>query len=333
MPDKKKVLVTGANGLLGANIVWQLGNHQFYSARAMVRKGANMLSLQGANYELFEGNITNRDDVLRATDGCDFVIHCAARTSQHPSGLEHYREANIESTKLIIEACLEKGIKRMVFVSTTNCFTPGSLQSPGTETGGFMPWLKKSGYAYSKYLAQEIVLDAVKKENLSAVVVAPGFLIGPRDAKPSSGKLLLYGMNNRFIFCPPGGKSFVDAEFAAEAAINALTAGSPGEIWLLTGENLTYRNFFRSLANLSGKKKYIIPLPRILLRTAAYFCDVLESIFRISLPFNSTNQKLLCLNNYFSNQKAMDELNIKPTRTNDAILKAMEWFKQKGMVK
>jgi dihydroflavonol-4-reductase len=330
MPEKQKVLVTGANGLLGANIVWQLGNHELYSARAMVRKGANMLSLQGAKYELFEGNISAKEDIVKALDGCDFVIHCAARTSQHPSDLKHYQEANIDSTKLIIEACLKKGIKRMVFVSTTNCFTNGTIQSPGTEEGEFMPWLKKSGYAYSKYLAQEMVLDAVKKENLPAVVVAPGFLVGPRDAKPSSGKLILYGMNNRFIFCPPGGKSFVDAEFAAEAAINALTAESPGDTWLLTGENLSYLEFFRQMSRLTSNKKIIIPIPRFILRTAAYFCDVLESIFRISLPFNSTNQKLLCLDNYFSNQKALMELGMKPTDLQPAIKKALDWFELNG---
>jgi dihydroflavonol-4-reductase len=332
MPDKQKVLVTGANGLLGANIVWQLGNHEFYSARAMVRKGANMLSLQGANYEMFEGNITIREDIEKALDGCDFVIHCAARTSQHPSGLKHYQKANIDSTKLIVEVCIEKRIKRLVFVSTTNCFTNGSLQSPGNEKGTFMPWLKKSGYAYSKYLAQELVLNAVKKQNFPAVVVAPGFLIGPRDAKPSSGKLILYGMRNRFIFCPPGGKSFVDAEYAAESTINGLTAGSSGDIWLLTGENLRYREFFRLLAKLSDKKKHVLLIPRFLLRAAAIICDGLESIFRITLPFNSTNQKLLCLDNYFSNHKAMKELHMKPTKTFYALLKAMEWFNQKGII-
>ncbi len=332
MQEEEKVLVTGANGLLGANIIYAIGKDSRYRARAMVRKSALLRSLEGLDYELFQGEITRKKDVEQALEGIDYVIHCAGRTAQFPSELKYYEAANIESSRLLLQAAKAKGIKRFVFVSTTNSFTNGPLENPGTENSGFMPWLKKSGYAYSKYLAQQEVLGYVKKYDFPAVVVAPGFLIGPRDAKPSSGQLLLYGLKNRIVFCPPGGKSFVDAELAAQAAVNALTAGSKGDVWLLTGENLTYRQFFNTLIKITGKRKLIVPLPEFLLKSAAFFFDIGEKITGRSMPFNSTQQRLLCLDNYFDNTKARKQLGLEPTHTKTSIIKAIKWFQEFGYI-
>ena len=332
MHKKSKVLVTGANGLLGANVVSAVGQDGRYRARAMVRKGAWLRSLDGLDCELFEGEITQKQDVEKALEGVDYVIHCAGRTTQHPSQLKYYEAANIESTRLLLAASGQKGIKRFVFVSTTNCFTSGTLENPGTEDSGFMPWLKKSGYAYSKYLAQQEVLNYVKKHDFPAVVVAPGFLIGPRDAKPSSGQLMLYVLKNRIVFCPPGGKSFVDAEMAAQAVVSALTAEKKGDVWLLAGKNMTYRQFFKTLSEISGKRKLMIPLPEVLLKSTARFCDLLERVTRKSMPFNSTQQRLLCLDNYFDNRKAVKDLHMHPVAIEISIEKAMRWFEEKGYI-
>ena len=111
----------------------------------MVRTGSNALSLKGAEYELFEGEITNKEDVFEAVSDCDYVIHSAAQTALAASNLEGFLETNVEATQLIIEACKHFNIKRFVFVSTANCYTNGTIDNPGDETSGFMPWLKGSG--------------------------------------------------------------------------------------------------------------------------------------------------------------------------------------------
>ena len=326
------VLITGANGLLGANVVALLSKSNKFVPRAMVRRNANLLSLEGVNCELFEGDITNPEDVNKAVEGCCYIIHCAARTSQYPSSFEHYREANINSTRLLLEAGRVKGVKRMVFVSSTNCFANGSLQKPGTEEGGFMPWLKTSGYAFSKFIAQQEVLKYGEKYQLPVIVVAPGFLVGARDAKPSSGKMILYVLKNRIVFCPPGGKSFVDAEIAAQATISALHKGKTGQKYLLAGENMTLHDFFKLVSRLSGKRRLIIPLPMIFFKAIAIAFESLEKLTGKPFPFNTTQQKLLCLDNYFSNCLAEKELDMKFTRADVAVKKSMDWFKHNGYI-
>jgi dihydroflavonol-4-reductase len=327
----EKVLVTGANGLLGSNIVRQL-DASGYRAIAMVRKSSNRLALKDANYILFEGDIANEKDVNNAIRGCDYVIHCAAKTSQSPSNLENYKETNIKATQTIINACIKFNVKRFIFVSTANCFTNGTMENPGDETGSFMPWLKDSGYAYSKFLAQTEVLSAFKTNKLPAIVVNPTFMIGPYDAQTSSGKLLLYAYNNMILFYPPGGKSFVDVEYAAKAISHALIKAKVGETYLLAGKNMTYKDFFQLIAKQSKKKKILIPIPSFLLSSIGKISDIIEHLLSISLPLNTVNAKLLSLDNYFSNKKAMKDLKLEATNIDKAVSKAVSWFKQNGFI-
>jgi len=325
--NKIKVLLTGANGLLGSNMANQLAL-KGYRVVAMIRKGSDLAALEGIECEIREGNITNAADVEQSIRDCEYVIHCAARTAQ-TGDLQKFEQANITATRILISLSQKHTIKRFVFVSTANCFTNGSQSDPGDEDSSFMPWLKKSGYAYSKYLAQEMVLKEYRETGFPAIIVAPAFLVGPRDAKVSSGKLLMHGLKNRVVFYPPGGKSFIDAEFAAEAAVNALTMGQEGECYLLAGENLTYRQFFGMVKNHAPRKIILLPLPRPLLKAIAAIFSLIQHIFKLSLPFNLTNQRLLCLDNYFSNKKAVTELNLKHTSTETAIIKAKSWFERK----
>ncbi len=328
----KKVLITGANGLLGANIIRQL-SLLGYKPKAMLRKGSNTLSLVGAEYELFEGEITNKNDVYKAVADCDFVIHSAAQTSQSLPNLAAYTEVNIEATKTIIEACKKFNIKRFIFVSTANCFTNGTIESPGDETSKFMPWLVDSGYAYSKFLAQLRVLKEFTDNGFPAIVVNPTFMIGPYDEKPSSGALLLHGYKKKVVFYPPGGKSFIDVEYAAKAICNALTLGKMGEAYLLAGTNITYKNFFQIIEKQSGKRKLLIPIPHAVLLTLGRIFSFIENLFSVSLPLNKVNARLLGLDNYFSNRKAVAELGLQETDINHAVAKSITWFKQNGQIK
>lgn len=319
------MLVTGANGLLGSNTIEALLKDG-YEVVAFVRKNANLVALSGLNCTIFKGDISNSKDLQQALKGCEFVIHSAARTEQFPSNLAAYQTINIDSTQLLVECCKLHSIKRLIYVSTANCFTNGTLLKPGNENSQFMPWLEKSGYAYSKYLAQEFILNEVKTNQFPAIVVAPTFLLGARDSKPSSGQLVLHGLKKRIVFYPPGGKSFIDASLAAQAIVNALAKGKNGECYLLAGENVSYKDFFKHVRKVSRKKQILIGIPRWLISVTGYLFSAFENILRISLPFNRTTQKLLCLPNYFSHRKATKELDLHHTKIDDTLRNTIDWF-------
>jgi len=327
-----KVLVTGANGFLGSHLVKKL-DEQSFTVRAMVRKGSNLRALDGLNYELFEGRITDKQEVEEAVNGCDYVIHVAAKTSQSPSKLEAFYKPNIESTWLLVGACLKFNVKRFVLVSTANCFGNGSKISPGNEQIPFMPWLKKSGYAYSKWLAQQMVLKETKVHKLDAVVVNPTFMIGENDVKPSSGQIFFHVLKRRVVFYPPGGKNFVDVEAAAQGAVNAMLKGRTGECYLLAGENLSYAAFFRMVAKITNQRSVFISIPSWIIKGLGLVGDILEKVFKVPVQLTGVNARMLCEGNYYSANKAVNEIDFERIPVEQSIERAILWFQKNNYIK
>ena len=327
-----RVLVTGANGLLGTHTVREL-LHRNFNVRVLVREESNLQALAGLQIEIVKGNITSEENVEQAVKGCDFVIHSAARTSQSPPSLDAYYDTNIHSTQLIIKAGIKHGIKRLVYVSTANCFGNGTKQAPGNEEKPFLTWMEKSGYAYSKYLAQQMVLENSKNSKLDTVVVNPTFLIGENDVKPSSGRIFFHIINKRLVFYPPGGKNFADVKAVADGVVNALLKGRNGECYLLTGENLSYREFFKKVADITGQSSFFIPIPRWLLALAGYVGSVLEKLFGVQVDLTYVNARMLRLENYYSAEKAVKQIDFKQITVEESMKRAIFWFQNNNYFK
>lgn len=109
-----KVLLTGANGLLGSHVARVLLNRN-YEVRAVVGKGSNLQAINGLNLELFEARITNQPTMEKAVEGCASVSHVAVQTSQKPSDVEAFRKVNIDSTRFLLQACKKLNVIRFVF--------------------------------------------------------------------------------------------------------------------------------------------------------------------------------------------------------------------------
>lgn len=320
----KKVLVTGASGFLGFHITQQLIQAN-YQVVALLRTSSDTYLLEKLSCKIIRGDLSSAEDIEEAIQDCEFVIHAAAKTTQDSPNFEDYSEANITSTKLLIEASKKQNIRRFVFVSSANAFTMGSKENPGTENSGFMPFLKNSGYAHSKYKAHQLILEEAKESDFPAIVVAPTFMVGPYDVKPSSGRLMLYLLKNKLVFYPKGGKSYVAVSAAATACINALEMGETGESYLLSGVNLTYKEYFEKIAEISTRTHFLIPIPKSLL-------NPIDGLYRIfptkKLLVLKTNIRMLFLENYFSNTKAKNELNMPETHIDSSIKESITWFQE-----
>ncbi len=328
---REKVLLTGATGFLGFNIAKVLSEQDF-RLTVSVRSQNNIGFLEELNCEILEGNLEDANFVDQLVVEKDFVIHCASYTEQFDSKFENYQKANVLTTKRLVEASKKAKIKRFVLVSTANCFTCGTMAVPGCENSGFMEFLKNSHYALSKFQAQDFVLKEFRENKFPALVVAPTFLIGEYDRKPSSGKLMLYVLRNRILFYPSkGGKSFVDVSTAAKATVSALFKGNLGGTYLLAGENRSYKSYFKEVLSNSElkSKKYFIPIPDVLIR-------VLTKILKIYPTKKSglwvSNLQLLFSENYFTNEKAMNELGMRPTNLNESITKSLNWFRSQNYI-
>ena len=85
----EKIFITGADGLLGSNTVREL-IQRGYKIKALVQKGSNSKTLKGLNIETVEGDLLNRDLLIKQTSDADAIIHIAALTNVWPITHEIY---------------------------------------------------------------------------------------------------------------------------------------------------------------------------------------------------------------------------------------------------
>ena len=322
-------MVTGANSLLGANVITAL-LAKGYSVRGMVRR-LNTIPLCDENIEEFVGILTHPSDVRDAVSGCDIIIHIAANTAQNSIRYKEYAAVNVAATKYILEAAHEWRVRKIIIVSSANAFGYGSTDFPGTEAKPIAYPFTKSCYAKSKKEAQDLALQYSGKDMGEIVVVNPTFMIGKYDSKPSSGKIITMNYKRKFIFIPPGGKNFIHVKDVAIAICNAIVFGKDRQCYLLANENLTYRDFYAKLNEVTGIKRHIITLPKWLLQTAGMVgsCFIRMGV-RNAIHYN--NMRILCAKNYYVNQKALQELHMPVTPVSVAINDAVAWFSGKSML-
>ena len=324
-----KVFITGATGLLATNTINELLKSGYY-VKALVRNKNKFKFDHLTNIELLEGDITDYTFLLRAIQECAYVIHAAAQTRQGLSNFNAYYNVNVKGTENVIRAAITNGVKKVIHVSTCNVFGFGTAKNPGNETFQIKKPFSNSLYVQSKIESQELALSFSKE--IEVTIANPTFLIGAYDQKPSSGRIVLMAFNKKIIFYPPGGKNFVDVKDAAKGLVSALTNGKNNETYILSGENLSYKQFYRRLVLHSKRKSFLIKIPKSILIMLGLIGNILQ-VFNVENEISLTNMRILCLNNYYSNQKASKELNIKFNKIDNAIGDAVNWFKKNGYLK
>jgi dihydroflavonol-4-reductase len=324
-----KVLVTGANGLLATNTINELIENGYF-VKALVRNKNKFILADKKNIEVVEGDITDYSSIEFAIKDCEFIIHTAAKTKQGLSNYHDYSNVNILGTENLFTAAIKNGVKKIVHVSTSNVFGFGTIVNPGNETIKIKKPFSDSLYVISKVNSQNLAFSFSDK--IEIVVVNPTFIIGAYDQKPSSGRIILLGHNKKVIFYPPGGKNFVDVKDVAKGIVSALEIGKNKEAYILSGENLSYIQFFRKLSMHSEKKPVFIKIPCFILILIGAFGNLLKFL-GIENETTLTNMRILCVDNYYTNKKTKVALNIKFNGIDEAIGDAIKWFKTNGVIK
>ncbi|MEZ0541738.1 NAD-dependent epimerase/dehydratase family protein [Fibrella arboris] len=325
------ILLTGANGFLGSHIARELLARR-YVVKALIRPGSNRSTLPNIPIELVDGDITNADDVMRATAGCAGVIHAAALAQVNPARNPAVWAVNKTGTAHVIRAAKELGVRRLVYVGTANVFGFGTKEKPGNEQQPYSGQRYGVDYVDSKVAASELVRQAACTDDLPAVLVHPSFLVGPLDRKPTSGAMLLAIARRQVPGYTVGGKNFIHVRDAAIATVNALTMGRIGESYILGHENLTYQEAFTLMAELATVRPPQLALSPGLTRLYGQFNDWCAKL--TGKPAQVTLPMAMMANDghYFSSEKAIRELNLPQTPIWEAILEAYNWFTAHGHV-
>jgi len=323
------ILVTGANGFLGRNLVGEL-HRRGYRIRAMVLAGGLPGELESKVAETVHGDVLDRDLVQRAAGGCEAVIHAAAVTSIWPSRNELQRRINVGGTANVIRGAQKAGVRRVVYVGSASSFGYGTKEDPGDETREYRSGIYGLDYFDSKYEAQTLVRRAAERGDLPAVIVNPTYMFGPGDAKPGPGLLILGVYHQRIPGGATGGRNYASVKDVAVGIANALERGTVGECYILGNENLSYGELFSKISGVIGRPASGLAFPAWLAKAAGLAGSIYGRLFKVMPPVSLAMVKLAMSGHYYTAGKAVRVLEMPQRPVETAIEEAFAWFRDKG---
>jgi dihydroflavonol-4-reductase len=323
-----KVLVTGATGLVGNNVVRTL-LERGHTVRALVRQTIAPRPLQGLEVEVVHGDLCDAAAVGRACEGVDCVVHAAGYVQLGRSRLDVHRAVNVEGTRHVAQAARRAGI-RMLHVSSVDALGAGSPDRPADEETPMAP-PAPCNYAISKREAEDAVLQEMAS-GLEAVIVNPGFMLGPWDWKPSSGRMLLEVAKGRGLFAPRGWYSVCDVRDVAAAIVAAIEQAQAGHRYILAGQNMTYLEAWRLFADVTGGRKPLVSVGPVLLWLAGKGGDLATRITGREPDVNSGSVALAQRCKCYSSGRAQQELGYRMRPVRQSAEDAWKWFREFGYV-
>ena len=247
------ILVTGATGFLGSELVRQLTG-QGKKVRAIKRETSAIPSILAAN-TLIEWVIADINDLASLEDifeDITQVYHCAALVSFNPKDKTKLLKVNIEGTSNIANLCVAYHARLLHVSSIAALGEPKKGNLLITEDDYWEYDAKVHSYAISKYEGEMEVWRSIA-EGLDAVIVNPAVIIGRNAGFEGSGaifKLVKDGLS----FYTAGATGIVDVEDVAKCMVLLMDSDISNERFTLSAENYHYEQFFAEIARNFGVK-------------------------------------------------------------------------------
>ncbi|MBL8378061.1 MAG: NAD-dependent epimerase/dehydratase family protein [Burkholderiales bacterium] len=270
----RSAFVTGATGFVGLNLVQAL-MAQAWEVTALHRASSDLSFLKRFKPRLAMGEITDAASLGAALPaGCDTVFHVAGNTNLWRAKNAAQTRDNVEGTRNVVEACLAKGVRRLVVTSSTSAYGPvtGAI-TEDTPSLAETSWIN---YQKTKWQAQEIARAATSR-GLQVVIMQPGAILGPYDVGTWS-RLFLMVRDGRLPGVPPASRTFAHVREVVAAHIAAADRGENGGQYILGGENASMLTLVREIARLLGKPLPTREAPALVVRTVAAVKDLASRI-------------------------------------------------------
>jgi dihydroflavonol-4-reductase len=325
-------LVTGSTGFIG-NVLTKKLLEKGREVRAFMRPTSDISVLEGLPVEKATGDIRDLGSLNKAFKGIDTVYHLAARITLLPWEDRIIRESNLEGTRNVLKACLNNGVKKLIYTSTIHALKEPPEGVTIDEKMQYYPGNPRGEYDRSKAMSSLEIMEAGKK-GLHTVVLCPTGTIGPGDWKISSlTRMLIDFYNGKMNIGIGGAYDFVDARDVAAGHILAAEKAASGENYILSGERVTMRNFFTILEEVTGKKGPSVYVPMGLARTFSYFTPLYYKISKRPAVFTSYALSTLCSNSFISHRKASKDLGYKARPVKESVEDTFQWLKHSGLIK
>ncbi len=273
-----KIFITGGTGFIGKNLVNRLlkTDHELV---CLARETSDVQHLKDAGVSIVTGDITDKTFLLQGMEGCDWVAHIAGNFVFWQPDSRIYRDVNVTGTRNVMECALEKGISKVVCVSTAAVF--GNAKHPITEETP-VGTKRESRYVRTKYEGELIAWDLYEKKKLPLVMVYPSAVVGPDDPKAAGryikniakGKMPAQALTNHYF-------AFVHVRDVAEVIARALEKeNNIGEKYIVSAANYNWAEINQMISELSGTKLPSLKLPVWMVMLNAYFLTGIANLIK-----------------------------------------------------
>ena len=326
----KRALVLGATGHIGAHVVRAL-LAEGHTVRAASRTEPSRTTLADLPVECVRVDLETGDGLARAVDGCDWVFHAAA---SYPSFVESPDTAlvrAIASTRRALAVIRRAQPTRVVFTSSAAVIR--SVEDrPATENDAeIWPVSGRQLYATVKIAVEHEVLQA-HRDGLPVILVNPSVCVGEYDARPFSGRLVLVFAKSRMPFYLDLLLNTIYTGDVGIGHVRAAQRGRVGERYLLTTQAVSLKTFATLAARAAGVSPPRWCLPQ---GAALALATASEALARLThrdplLPRQAVLMRQRAPR--LDASKARRELALPHTPIDEAISRAVRWFRSSGML-
>lgn len=303
------VLVTGASGFLGSELVKQLVANGD-SVRIIVRKTSSTSHLESIlnKIEIVEADILDVPSLETAFDGIEKIYHSAAIIGFDDTFYDDMYKTNIEGTANVVNIALDKGIKKILHISSIAAIggKPNELITEETK------WEKNkwtTEYGITKMLAEREIWRGIQ-EGLEAVIVNPGIIIGVGNTENKSFIDLFKRIaNQKMPFYTTGTNAYVDVADVAKVSILLMNSNINAEQFIVINENISFKDYVEKIAKIMQ----VDPPKRALNNTNGklfVFADwLLSNLTGRKRRLTKENLKISLEEFTYSNEKIKEKLN------------------------
>ena len=322
-----KIFITGSTGFIGTYLIKRLAQLK-HELCCLARETSDTQLLKEVGANIFIGDVTDKASLLTGMEECDWVVHLASSFVFWVTNNQVFYDVNIKGTRNVMESALEKGISKVVYVSTVavygNAEWPVTEETPvGTE--------RASKYVRTKYEGDLIAWNLYKGKKLPLVVIYPSAVIGENDPKATGQYLKNYAQGRMPVqvltklYFP-----FVHVKDVAEAIVKALEKeNNIGEKYIVSAENHTFGEINQMISEISGTKLPLLKLPSWMTVLTSYLLTGIANLIRKPPIWDMSVDQISLMKQGFKidGSKTERELGIKYTPIRDGIKEAIESFK------
>jgi dihydroflavonol-4-reductase len=322
----KTGFLTGATGFVGTVLARELVA-QGWQVTAIHRPGSNTKHL--GDVSLTPGDVTDKASLMAALpQGVDAVFHLAGDTNLWSKRNERQTRVNVEGTRNMVEAALERGAKRFVHTSSISAYgmQSGVIDESAEQLGRVSP----VNYQRSKYLAEEEVRAGIRG-GLDAVILNPAAIMGPYDTV-NWARVIRLVCTGKLPGVPPGAMSFCHVEEVARAHIAAAERGRRGENYLLGGADAALIELVRQIGEVAGKKVPSRPTPAWVLRAIARVGSWVSSVTGKEPTLTPEGALMVTRTLYCRCLRAERELGFRRVELRRMVEDSHGWLRREGLI-